>query len=103
MLISVALNVGSLIFGLVAWIVPFLSFKKLNDVTRKIVISFSACVAALCLQFFEMNHRVQVQDWAALMDTMGALKWIAVILSVITILLNVFVAAGGQDEREQRQ
>jgi hypothetical protein len=38
---------------------------------------------------FEINHRVQIQDWSAIMDTIGTLIWVAVILAVITLILNI--------------
>lgn len=90
MSISVSLSLGSLLLGLIAWIVPFLAMKHPEkNVGKHIIVSFSACVASLCLQLFEINHRVQIQDWSALMDTIGTLKWVAVILAVITIILNI--------------
>lgn len=95
MLISTLLSLGSLLLGLIAWIVPFLVMKKPGKDAVKnfsfIIVSFSACVAALCLQLFEINHRVQIQDWSALMDTMGTLLWVAVILAVVTFILNIMV------------
>ncbi|AOY74550.1 hypothetical protein [Clostridium formicaceticum] len=93
MLISTLLSLGSLLLGLIAWIVPFLAMKHpRKDAVKNcsfIIVSFSACVASLCLQLFEINHRVQIQDWSALMDTIGTLIWVAVILAVITLILNI--------------
>ncbi|NLL18414.1 MAG: hypothetical protein GX262_05250 [Clostridia bacterium] len=88
------LNLGSLLLGLIAWVVPVLSIKLSGKYVMKncylfIIVSFSACIASLCLQLFEINHRVQIQDWSALMDTTGTLIWVAVILAAITLLLNI--------------
>ncbi len=95
MLISTLLSLGSLLLGLIAWIVPFLAMKHARKSAVKIcsfvIVSFSACVASLCLQLFEINHRVQIQDWSALMDTIGTLIWVAVMLAVITFILNIMV------------
>lgn len=89
------LNYGSLVLGLLAWIIPALAMKHpRKDVVqsyRLIIVSFSACVASLCLQLFEINHRVQIQEWTTIMDTIGTLKWVAVILAVITLILNIMV------------
>ncbi len=90
------LNLGSLSLGLIAWIIPILSIKCSEEYGNKkccnsIVFSFGACVASLCLQFFEINHRVEIEDWSAIMDTIGTLKWVAVVLAVITLALNIFV------------
>ena len=78
------------------WIIPILSIKCSEEYGNKkccnsIVFSFGACVASLCLQFFEINHRVEIEDWSAIMDTIGTLKWVAVVLAVITLALNIFV------------
>lgn len=76
--VSSLLNLGSLLLGLIAWIVPVLAMKHpVKDAVKNCfhftIVSFSACVASLCLQLFEINHRVQIQDWSALMDTIGTL------------------------------
>ncbi|OIQ58354.1 hypothetical protein MOTE_20170 [Moorella thermoacetica] len=100
------LNLGSLLLGLIAWIVPILAIKHpgkyaVKNCFRFIIVSFSACVASLCLQLFEINHRVQIQDWSALMDTIGTLIWVAVILAVITLILNI-MALGICCEKETK-
>ncbi|NLY44842.1 MAG: hypothetical protein GX053_02465 [Tissierella sp.] len=87
-------NLGSLLLGLIAWIVPILAMKyhKKNEIKHCfyfIIVSFSACIASLCLQLFEVNHRVQIKDWSALMDTMGTLIWVAVILASVTLIVNI--------------
>ncbi|QSQ09691.1 hypothetical protein H0A61_02070 [Koleobacter methoxysyntrophicus] len=96
MSITIFLNLGSLLLGLIAWIVPILAIKhtgkdSVKNCFRFSIISFSACITSLCLQLFEINHRVQIQDWSALMDTIGTLIWVAVILVVITLILNILV------------
>src|SRR5690625_623605 len=84
------LNLGSLLLGITAWVVPFLAMKHPPKQSFNFIIfSFSACIAALCLQLFEINNRVQIEDWSSLMDTIGTLIWVAVILAVITIILNI--------------
>jgi cytochrome c oxidase subunit 4 len=93
---SVLLSLGSILLGLIAWAVPILSMKHpekygIKKCCNFIIVSFGACVASLCLQFFEINHRVEIEDWSAIMDTIGTLKWVAVILAVITLILNAFV------------
>ncbi len=94
MSITIFLNMSSLLLGLIAWIVPILAIKYFGKSTVKkffrfSIVSFSACIASLCLQLFEINHRVQIQDWSAIMDTIGSLTRIAVILAVITLILNI--------------
>jgi len=91
---SAFLNLGSIILGIISWIIPIIATKQYkNNVMKRYfklsIVSFSSCLASLCLQLFEINYRVQVQDWSALMDTIGTLKWVVVILSSITIFLNI--------------
>lgn len=93
---SVLLNLGSLLLGLISWGVPILAMKRfMNDGVKKcykyILVSFSSCLISLCLQFFEINHRVEIEDLSAIMDTIGVLKWVTVILILITIVLNTLV------------
>lgn len=99
MILSTILHLGSIILGLVAWIVPFLAFNNLKKAMKHMFISFSACTASLCLQFFEINNRVQIRDWSALMDTIGVLKWVVVTLVVITFILNLMVLAAYFEEK----
>jgi uncharacterized membrane protein len=106
MSITIFLNLGSLLLGLVAWIVPILAMKHPNkNAVKKCfrfsIVSFSACIASLCFQLFEINHRVQIQDWSAIMDTIGTLIWTAVILAVITLTLNI-MALGICCEKETK-
>lgn len=103
---SSLLSLGSLLLGLIAWIIPILSMKRsvkygIKKCYNSIIVSFSACIASLCLQFFEINHRVEIEDWSGIMDTIGTLKWVAVILAVITLMLNTF-ALGICNEKETK-
>jgi len=88
------LNLGSLMFGLIAWILPvvnLLRYKKYNNrkwVTLSIM-SISACAISLCFQIFYNNHLVKISDWSALMDTTDAVVLVAAVLLIVTIILNV--------------
>lgn len=93
---SAFFNTGSLILGLLAWIIPFIAIKrppKKDNWTAFSPLSFGCCGAALILQLFEIRHRVQIQDWSAILDTIGAIVWVSVILLAFTILLNIFALA----------
>jgi len=87
------LNLGSLVLGLIAWILPVVNlmrFKKhgnRNWVTFS-VISISACAISLYFQIFYAYHLVKIEDWSALMDTMGAVAFVAAVLLIVTIILN---------------
>lgn len=89
------LNVGSLVFGLVAWIIPIVNFlgDKKENVKRWIALtisSFSACAIALCFQILYIYDSVKIGDWSSLMDTMGAVAFASIVLILVTISFNVF-------------
>ena len=89
------LNLGSLVLGLVAWILPVVNLVKRNNADHRNLVVFSilsviACAISLCMQIFYTNHLVKLEDWAALMDTSSAVALIATILLVVTIMLNAY-------------
>lgn len=87
------LNLGSLLFGLIAWILPIINLMRYQKRGNRnwialSMMSFSACSLSLCLQIAELNQRVQIGDWTGLMDTTSTLVVVAAILLVVTIVLN---------------
>jgi len=90
------LNVGSLVLGLIAWILPIVRIgflKKSSDSSGEVLsfFSISACAISLCFQIFYTNHLVDISDWSALQDTMYAVSDAAGVLLVVTIILNAIV------------
>lgn len=90
------LNLGSLVFGLIAWTLPVIVFLQSHKVSRQkclvfSAVSISACAVSLCLQIFEIHHRVNLQDWSALMDTSRTVALVTALLLAVTIILNVVV------------
>lgn len=88
------LNVGSLILGLIAWILPIINinnYKKRDKKNRTYlsILSMSACIISLWFQIIYNYHLVEIGDWSALMDTTGALVRVSGILVIITIILNI--------------
>lgn len=87
------LNLGSLVLGLIAWILPVVNLMRYekhdhrNWVTLSIM-SVSACAIALCFQIIYSYHLVKIEDWSALMDTTGAVAFAAAVLLIVTIILN---------------
>ncbi|MGG4491192.1 hypothetical protein [Metabacillus idriensis] len=89
------LNIGSLLFGLMAWILPIVNLtrhkKRENENWATLsTISISACSISLCFQIFYTYHKVTVEDWGALLDTMYATVFVSAALLIVTIILNVF-------------
>ncbi|WMI80502.1 hypothetical protein [Anaerotignum sp. MB30-C6] len=88
---SAFLNLGSLVLGVVSWIIPIVAVKqygKRHKVTYFSVYSFTACTMALVFQLFEIRHRVNTGDFSAIMDTIGAITVVSVILIMVTVVLN---------------
>ncbi len=87
------LNLGSLILGLVAWILPIVNLLRRNRAGRGnlavfSVASISACAISLCMQIFYTDYLVKIEDWAALMDTFSAVALVSTALLVVTLILN---------------
>ena len=100
--VTIFCNLGSVIVGLAAWIVPVVGInRKKRNPHRLSVISFSLCAIALLLQLTEIKHRVMVGDWSALMDTVPAIRGAAAVLVLVTILINVWILARDKKDRIQ--
>lgn len=87
------LNLGSLVLGLIAWVLPVLIFKRGRKQENKkwVILSFtsiSACAISICFQIFYTYHLVKTEDWSALMDTIGAVAFASAVLIIFTIVLN---------------
>ena len=88
-------NIGSLVFGLIAWMLPIVNLMRYKRPPNNrnwvalSILSIIACAISLCLQIFNIYHLVKIEDWSALLDTMGAVVFIATILLVVTIILNI--------------
>jgi len=86
-------NIGSLVLGLVAWVLPIISLLKYRNKTQnswsmRSILSLSACTIAIYFQVIYHHYLVKIEDWSALMDTAGAVNFVAGVLLVVTILLN---------------
>ncbi|MFJ5564000.1 hypothetical protein [Lysinibacillus xylanilyticus] len=91
------LNIGSLVLGLIAWILPIASLVMHNKNNYKkwvlfSIASISACVISLCFQILYNDYLVKIEDWAALMDTSKGVVRLSFLLAVVTIVLNVITA-----------
>ncbi len=90
----VLFNLASLLLGLIAWILPIINIinskKHINKQwIRLCMISMGACAISLYFQILYNAHLVNIEDWTAMMDTIGTLVITSSILLVITLLLNV--------------
>ncbi|MGP4072982.1 hypothetical protein ACTWQB_10570 [Piscibacillus sp. B03] len=90
------LNIGSLILGVVAWFIPIIAlvYDKQRESSNLAVLAFmsiSACAVALFFQIIYQNHLVRIEDWAAIMDTTGALVKVGAVLLLVTLVLNTIM------------
>lgn len=103
------LNLGSLVCGLVGWIVPFLGLRKgkLDSQVRRgwaAVASLSLCGLALWMQLWYQQHLADIEDWSAIMDTAGAVTKVSAFLLGTTVLLNLFtIGLQGKGKRSRKE
>ena len=92
------LNLGSLLFGLIAWALPVVTLAKRDTTNSKNRIAFpiasvSACALSLFTQILYQDYLVRKEDWSALMDTSNASALASSVLLVITLALNAIAIA----------
>lgn len=87
------LNIGSLILGLIAWILPIVNLTQHDKSGSRnwpvfSTASAASCAVSLYMQILYTDHLVQIEDWSALLDTSRAVTWVSAVLLIVTILLN---------------
>ncbi len=85
-------NIGSLILGLISWLLALLAIKNRQNKTAHFLSfgSFSLCALSLLFQIFEVGNRVAKGDLSAVMDTIRAVMIASALLVIITVILNLF-------------
>jgi cytochrome c oxidase subunit 4 len=88
------LNLGSLLLGLIAWILPIVSLIKHSKTEHKnwvvfSTVSFAACSLSLFFQIVYQDYLAKIEDWSAIMDTSDELVFVSAVLIAVTIVLNV--------------
>ncbi len=84
------LMIGSLILGLVSWILPALNITKYNkNWAIYSITSMSSCAITLVFQILYSNYMVKIEDFSSLMDTSNTSALLSVALLVITVILNI--------------
>ncbi len=86
------LMLGSLILGLLAWILPIVNLMgyRKNWVILSTA-SISACGISLLFQLLYAQHLVEINDWSALMDTINTSVFASKTLLIVTLILNVAI------------
>lgn len=89
-------NIGSLILGFAAWIIPLFAFRRNYRFALCCIGSLICCAISLFLQLLEFHHRVRFSDWGALLDTGDAVVLAAVVLLCGVIVTNLIALFGGR-------
>lgn len=89
----VAYSVGSITAGLVAWGAPIwqMTLAKKANAAIPGLISLSAALTSVAIQFFQLANDVETRDFAAIEDTIHALCLVVVTFSMITLILNLWM------------
>ena len=86
-------NLGSLVLGLAAWLLPALGMAGRRPTPVKTAAlaagSFCACALSLLLVLLELKGMTARQDWSALMDTLPAYCLAASVLLIVALALNL--------------
>ena len=98
------LNVGSLVLGLIAWILPVVNLMLYKKHDHRnwgalAIMSISACAISLYFQIVYGNYLVKIEDWSALMDTRGAVVFVGAVLLIVTFLLNAITLIVYRDRK----
>ena len=94
-------NISSFLLGLAAWILAGIAItrKKKQLASYYSLGSFGMCILSLLLQIFEVVNRVNQNDYAAIADTIHAVRFAACILVGITLVLNLVVLVKGKNKQ----
>jgi len=100
------LNLGSFVFGLIAWFLPIVNLAKRNKAQNKdwIIYSMSsirACSISLYMQIIYQSHLVSIEDWSAIMDTSGGLVFVSSVFLATTLVLNMIALVLNMKKRQK--
>lgn len=86
------LNIGSLLLGLAAWVLPIVAISSKKSRPGLSALSFALCSISLTFAIFYNQYLVEIRDWSAIEDTHGAVTFAAAVLMAVTVVLNVIAA-----------
>lgn len=103
------LSLASIALGLVGWAIPIIQLSRLVKGKKGLgryahTLSMGACCLAIWFQICYDEHLVDIGDWSALMDTIGAVRKVSMFLLIVTLLINLLAAyAEGAMDREIKE
>lgn len=104
-MIETWLNLGSLILGLIAWILPIVNLLRVknhnhNNWSTLSIMSISACAISLYFQIVYGHYLVQIEALSNLMEE----SWVIIssVLLIVTLLLNIMTMIVYRDKTASR-
>ena len=90
---AVIYSVFSLVLGLIAWMIPICGITLLRTKMNPLLVLLSmfSALASVSIQFFYLSYKVDVGDFAAIEDTIGALCFVVVLFSTAALVLNLLM------------
>lgn len=85
-------NLLSLLLGLVSWGLGAAAVIR-PGIRWTSAVSLLSCCVSLLVQLAEVHRLTELGDWSALMDTMDAVLAAAILLMVVTAVLNLIALA----------
>lgn len=81
-------NLSALGLGLTAWIIGFCLILFKRRQTWLMMLSFTCMGSAMVIEYYELRHRIEIGDLAAVMDIYPTMAWVTLVLLVVTVGLN---------------
>ena len=88
---SMSFNLLSIGLGLLAWVLPLIDLWRKKHREFFTCGSLSCVVFSLCFQLREVMNRVNMGDFAAIEDTIGAVCFCAAVLVSVALILNILI------------
>lgn len=91
------LNLASIVLGLIGWAVPVFQLGRMvksGTGTGRYghILSMGACALAIWCQIRYNEYLIDIEDWGAIMDTIDAVRKVALFLLVTTLVVNLVTA-----------
>ncbi len=91
-------NLVSIILGILAILLPFIGLKFfpkffLGKQVMFFTASFMLCNLAVVMQILEFKRKTEIGDYAAVLDTAGAVATVSIALMIIVALANLYCMA----------
>lgn len=90
----VVIGYASALLGFMAWILPVINImlirrKKSWNWGTLAVLSLGSCATSIWLLNYYTYHKVNIEDWAAVLDTTQAIMQVTAVLLIGTLILNL--------------